>query len=60
MELEADGTTVTAKGENINNIDRAMSKLDVVDRWAVSLSFLLKPVTANDAGGKTIMLPLRV
>lgn len=40
VELEPDGTTVTAKGENIEAINRAMSKLDVVDRWAVSLSFL--------------------
>lgn len=60
VELEPDGTTVTAKGENIEEINRAMSKLDVVDRWAVRLIILAKSVIANDAGGKTIMLPSRV
>lgn len=34
VELEPDGNTVTAKGENHEQINRAMSKLDSVDRWA--------------------------
>lgn len=40
VELEPDGKTVTAKGENNEDINKAIAKLDVVDRWAVSLSFL--------------------
>ncbi|MCJ1469281.1 hypothetical protein MMC07_007914 [Pseudocyphellaria aurata] len=34
VELEQDGNTVTAKAESQEQIDRAMSKLDVLDRWA--------------------------
>lgn len=40
VELEPDGNTITAKGENPEEVSRAMLKLDSVDRWAVSLSFL--------------------
>lgn len=40
VEFEPDGNTITAKGENNEEINRAMSKLDFVERWAVSQSFL--------------------
>lgn len=36
VELEPDGNTITAKGENNEEINRAMSKLDFIERWDVS------------------------
>lgn len=36
VELEQDGNTVTAKGESEDQISRVITKLDALDRWAVS------------------------
>lgn len=40
VEPDPDGKNVTIKGEDNEQIKKALSKLDVVDRWIVSLSFL--------------------
>lgn len=36
----ADGGSITVKGESREDVKRAMTKLDVVTTWAVSLSIL--------------------
>lgn len=39
VELEADGGTITARAENMQDVEKAIVKLKTIDDWAVSLIF---------------------
>ena len=39
VELEADGVTISARAENLHDVENAMMKLKIIDDWAVSLTF---------------------
>lgn len=47
VELEADGGAITARAENVDDVEKAIMKLKTIDEWMVSLTPSTRPFRAD-------------